>query len=105
MSMIPDGTGGPSGGTLVPPDGSGRNGGTHMARTFDDEFVALARLAHRVAYRITGDATEAEDLAQEALARAALRWRRIEPYAEAWVVRVATNLAIGRWRRDRKSVG
>ncbi len=75
-----------------------------MARTFDDEFADLARLAHRVAYRITNDAAEAEDLAQEAMARALVRWRRIEPYAEAWVVRVVTNLAIGRWRRRRPAL-
>lgn len=68
-------------------------------RSFDDRFDALAALAYRVAFRLTGDRDLAEDLAQEALARAFQRWRKIEGYDEAWTVRVTTNLVIGRWRR------
>jgi RNA polymerase sigma-70 factor (sigma-E family) len=67
--------------------------------SFEDRFAALAALAYKVAYRLTGNRAESEDLAQEALARAYLRWRKVAPYDEAWVARVATNLAIGRWRR------
>ena len=67
--------------------------------SFEDRFAPLAALAYKVAYRLTGDRAESEDLAQEALARAYLRWRKVAPYDEAWVARVATNLAIGRWRR------
>jgi RNA polymerase sigma-70 factor (sigma-E family) len=68
---------------------------------FEDRFAPLAALAHRVAYRLVGDRAEAEDLAQEALCRAYLRWRRVAGYDEAWVARVTTDLAIGRWRRHR----
>lgn len=32
-----------------------------------------------------------------------VRWRKVEPYAVAWVSRVAANLAIDRTRRDRRS--
>ncbi len=67
--------------------------------SFDERFRVLADLAYRVAFRLVGDRTVAEDLAQEALARAFPRWSRIAEYDEAWVVRVTTNLAIGRWRR------
>ena len=67
--------------------------------TFDERFEALAALAYRVAFRLVGDRNVAEDLAQEALARAFPRWEKISSYDEAWVVRVTTNLAIGRWRR------
>lgn len=71
------------------------------APDFDERFDDLARLAHRVAYRILGQRQEAEDVAQEALARAFVRWRRIGGHADAWVTRVATNLALGLLRRRR----
>ena len=68
-----------------------------------DDFVAafatLASIAHRVAFRILGDRSDAEDVAQEALARALVRWRRVAPYAEPWTATTASNLAIGIWRR------
>lgn len=66
---------------------------------FGDAFADLAVVAHRVAYRLLGDRAEAEEVAQEALVRAYLRWRRVAPYAEAWVARVAANLALDRHRR------
>lgn len=72
-----------------------------MAASFEDRFDELARLAYRVAYRLLGDQGEAQDVAQEALARAYLRWRRVAGYAEPWVVRVSTNLALGRIRKRR----
>lgn len=68
-------------------------------QSFDDRFDVLAGLAYRVAYRLTGDRHVSEELAQEALARAYERWRKIAAYDEAWTARVTTNLAIGRWRR------
>jgi RNA polymerase sigma factor (sigma-70 family) len=68
---------------------------------FEDRFGPLADLSYRVAFRLVGDRAEAEDLAQEALARAYGRWRIVRGHDEAWVARVTTNLAIGRWRRRR----
>jgi RNA polymerase sigma-70 factor (sigma-E family) len=68
---------------------------------FDDEFKDLAALAYRVAYRILGDRSTAEDIAQESLARAYQRWARISEYRQAWVARVAGNLAIDQLRRHR----
>jgi RNA polymerase sigma-70 factor (sigma-E family) len=68
---------------------------------FDDEFRDLAALAYRVAYRIIGDRSTAEDIAQESLARAYVRWSRISDYRQAWVARVAGNLAIDHLRRRR----
>ena len=70
---------------------------------FDDEFSDLARLAYRVAFRILGDRSAAEDIAQESLARAYIRWTRISEYRQAWVARVAGNLAIDQLRRKRPS--
>src|SRR5262245_37174454 len=68
---------------------------------FEDHFDALAAVAYRVAYRILGDREEARDVAQEAMARAFARWRRVEGYAEPWVARVAGNLALGVVRKRR----
>lgn len=72
--------------------------------SFEERFTALAAISYRVGYRLVGDRAEAEDLAQEALARAYASWRKVAPYDEAWVARVTTNLAIGRWRKHRRLV-
>jgi RNA polymerase sigma-70 factor (sigma-E family) len=72
---------------------------------FDLAFDRLYRLAYRVAFRILGDQGDAEDVAQEALARASLRWARLEDRPEGWVTRVASNLAIDRYRRRRRPMG
>ncbi|HRW36364.1 MAG: sigma-70 family RNA polymerase sigma factor [Acidimicrobiales bacterium] len=70
---------------------------------FDAAFADLARLAYRVAYRLLGVRAEAEDVAQEALARAYARWRRVHGHAEPWVARVAANLALDRLRSHDRS--
>jgi RNA polymerase sigma-70 factor (ECF subfamily) len=51
-------------------------------------------------YLVTGDVHEAEDVVQEALTRASVRWPRLAGYdhPEAWVRRVAMNLAATRAR-------
>jgi RNA polymerase sigma-70 factor (ECF subfamily) len=72
--------------------------------SFDDRFDALAAIAYRVAYRILGDREDAAEVAQEALARAYARWRTVAGHDEPWVARVATNLAISRWRRRRPAL-
>ena len=66
---------------------------------FEEAFEDLYARAYGVAYQLLGRRSESEDVAQETLARAFVRWRRIRSYAEAWVVRVAGNLAIDAWRR------
>jgi RNA polymerase sigma-70 factor (sigma-E family) len=72
---------------------------------FDAAYPALFRRAYRTAYRLLGSRAEAEDVAQEALTRALMRWRRVEEYAEPWVVRTATNLAIDVVRRGKRRAG
>lgn len=71
---------------------------------YDESFESLALLAYQVAFRLTGNRQESEDVAQETLTRAYLHWSRINEYPEAWVVRVATNQVIGTWRRRRARV-
>jgi RNA polymerase sigma factor (sigma-70 family) len=63
-----------------------------------------ARALHRIAYRMIGDATEAEDLAQEALTRLwqhAGRWQAGGAGIGAWLTRVTMNLCLDRLRRRR----
>ena len=71
---------------------------------FDAAFPALAAIANRVAFRILGDRSDAEEVTQEALARAYARWSSVAGHAEPWVATVAANLAIGRWRKRRPTV-
>jgi len=77
--------------------------GASAAPDFDASFPALFRDSYRVAFRLLGDREEAADVAQEACARACARWARLIRAGDAtpWVVRVAANLAIDRWRRLR----
>lgn len=65
---------------------------------------AHARTLHRIAYRMTNDAAEAEDVAQEALARLwqhAGRWQAGGAGIAAWLSRVTMNLCLDRLRRKR----
>jgi RNA polymerase sigma-70 factor (ECF subfamily) len=57
-------------------------------------------MVFRTAYLITGDRTEAEDLAQEAFARAYEHWSTVSALdrPQAWLQRVVANLALS-WRR------
>ena len=72
-------------------------------REFDAFFYGLLPTVLRMAQRMTGDRTAAEDVAAEAFARAFARWGKVAtlPYREAWVMRVAANLAIDQTRRRR----
>ncbi|WP_344619990.1 SigE family RNA polymerase sigma factor [Dactylosporangium salmoneum] len=73
----------------------------------DAEFAAFmaggARRLYRVAYLLTGDAGEAEELTQHALVRTYAAWDRIdggEPYGYAR--RILVNLHSDWWRRLRR---
>jgi RNA polymerase sigma-70 factor (ECF subfamily) len=70
---------------------------------FDDFYSSSAARLIRHGYALTGDLAEAQDIAQEAFARAWQRWSAVRDCEspEAWVRRVATNLAASRWRRIR----
>jgi RNA polymerase sigma-70 factor (sigma-E family) len=70
---------------------------------FDDRYAVLAATAYRVAYRVLGDRGDAEEVTQEALVRAYVRWRSVADHDEPWVARVAMNLALDRWRRRSRS--
>jgi RNA polymerase sigma-70 factor, ECF subfamily len=71
--------------------------------SFDEFYAGTAARIVRHAYALTGDLDDARDIAQEGFARAWQRWSSVSACAspEAWVRRVATNLAVSRWRRAR----
>jgi RNA polymerase sigma-70 factor (sigma-E family) len=73
------------------------------AAGFDEFYDATGLRLVRYAYALTGNISDAQDIAQEAFARAWQRWDSVGGFdaPEAWVRRVATNLAISRYRRDR----
>jgi RNA polymerase sigma factor (sigma-70 family) len=72
---------------------------------FDGQFERLWGRAYGVSYVVLGDRSDSEDIAQETLARAYVRWKRVSAYAEPWVVRVAGNLAIDRVRHRQRTRG
>lgn len=77
---------------------------TRDGAAFRQLVVAHSARPHRIAFRMLGDAAEAEDIAQESLLRLwdqAARWRADGPGVAAWLTRVATNLCLDRLRRRR----
>ena len=78
--------------------------------TGPDDFTSFyeasySRVATLVAAMV-GDQQQAEDIAQEAFARALIRWKRVGTYdaPEAWVRRVAQRLVIDAGRRAQHAV-
>ena len=72
--------------------------------SFTDLYVSsFARLVGQVAV-VTADREAAEEAVQEAFGRLWRRWDSLSVYdrPEAWVRRVAINVAISRWRRMRR---
>src|SRR5258708_34388719 len=85
------------------------NGRTGMAEEMEageagrQAYQAYCRRLVAALYALTGDFAEAQDLVQEAYARALARPRVFLDVAdpEAWLRTVAVNLARTRWRRRR----
>lgn len=67
---------------------------------FEALMAAYLKRVHAIAWRILRDGAEAEDVAQETFLRLWREAARLGPIpVEAWLYRVAGNLAIDRWRR------
>jgi RNA polymerase sigma-70 factor, ECF subfamily len=83
-----------------------RAGGSRLRdeREFEDFYAAVFDRLVGQLYLVTGNLQDAEDVVQEALTRAAVRWSRLRDYEvpEAWVRRVAMNLASDGFRRVRR---
>jgi RNA polymerase sigma-70 factor (sigma-E family) len=72
--------------------------------SFEEFYTgAISRLLGQL-FLVTGDLHEAEDVVQEAFARASVRWSWLRDYnaPEAWVRRVAMNLATDHARTLRR---
>lgn len=75
-----------------------------LAGGYEAAYDASFLVAYQAAFRVVASRSEAEDIAQEAMVRAYLRWNQIEGYAQPWVVRVATNLALDATRRRQRTM-
>lgn len=72
---------------------------------FEEAFRDLYPRALRLAERMLGNRAAAEDIAAETMARALLRWDRLDPDRVAgWVLRVAANQAIDLMRRKGRTM-
>jgi RNA polymerase sigma factor (sigma-70 family) len=71
-------------------------------RGFEAQYATLFVLAERAARRVVANPHEAEDLAAETLARTLASWQRVCSYAEPFVIRVATNLALDEVRKRKR---
>jgi RNA polymerase sigma factor (sigma-70 family) len=70
---------------------------------FADFYEATSHRTLRYAYGLTGDLQQAQDVTQEAYARAWQRWRQVSGYdnAEAWLRLVVNRLVQDWWRHLR----
>lgn len=71
---------------------------------FERVYDQLSPRALSLARRFLRNVAEAEDVVSEAFARAFARWDMVRrlPYRDAWILRVATNLAIDSSRKRRQ---
>ena len=78
--------------------------GTPPAPGFDEWVAARGPALLRLAYTLTGNGPDAEDVVQDALSRALPRWSRISSVedVDAYVRRMVVNAHTSRWRRWRR---
>jgi RNA polymerase sigma-70 factor, ECF subfamily len=76
------------------------------AESFDAFYAGTnRRLLHQM-YAMTGNLADAQELVQEAYARAWQRWSTVSAYddPQAWVRTVAWRLAASKWRRTKTAM-
>ncbi len=75
-----------------------------LEREFEQAVRGLSDLVVRVAFGVLRQQQDAEEIAQEAFARAYPRFARLRDpeHFRAWMIRVTWRLAIDRWRADRR---
>lgn len=74
------------------------------AASFDQYMASTHRQAYAVAYRLTGNVVEAEDLMQETFLRAYRFFHRYDPSMpfSGWLFRIMTNLHIDQVRKKKR---
>lgn len=84
---------------------TGRDGAAEAA-AFDAFYLGTNRRVLHQMYAMTANLADAQELVQEAYARAWQRWSSVSTYdePEAWVRTVAWRLAASRWRRTKNGV-
>lgn len=72
-----------------------------LAREFEGQLVESSMLAFRVAYSVLRHRQDAEDVAQEAMAKAYRRFRQLRDRERfrGWLVRIAWRMALDRRSR------
>jgi RNA polymerase sigma-70 factor (ECF subfamily) len=75
-----------------------------LEREFEERLRESSTLAIRVAYGVVRNRQDAEEVAQEALAKAYRSFTQLRDRNSfrAWLVRMTWRLAIDRWRADRR---
>ena len=83
--------------SLVMPD-------TELERDFEARLVDSSNLAFKVAYCVLRPRVDAEDVAQDAFARAYRRFTQLRDRERfrAWLVRMVFRMALDRLRSDRR---
>jgi RNA polymerase sigma-70 factor, ECF subfamily len=74
---------------------------SQAARSFDDEALPHLDALYRVALRLTGDPSQAEDLVQDTMLKAYRSWRQYRPgtNAKGWLLTILRNTFINDYRR------
>jgi RNA polymerase sigma-70 factor, ECF subfamily len=81
--------------------GGSEHDGTYRLAAFEELLKRHLRSIYRVAHRLSGNADDAEDLAQEAIVEAFRAFDRYQPgtYFDRWLYRIMTRTHIDRVRR------
>ena len=76
-----------------------------IATRFENEALPLLSTIYAGAYRLTQDATTAEDLTQETFLKAYAAFHQFEPGTniKAWLFRIMQNTFISQYRKDSKA--
>jgi RNA polymerase sigma factor (sigma-70 family) len=85
--------------TVISPTSEARNA------SFEAAFPELYPRAYGLAYRMMGNRAAAEDVAAETMAKALMRWNRLDPDRVAgWVLRTAGNQSIDLMRKKGRTL-
>lgn len=75
-----------------------------VAPSFDRFYADTSRRTLALAFALTGNWGDAEDLVQDAFSAAHRKWAQVSTYEDpsAWVRRLVLNRSVSRWRRAQR---